>query len=83
LDQDSDGHPVRLLYRGHNSISLDDTPAIVVDGALLANLHTLDQMPAEDLESIHVWSPSQAPIRFASMASSGVIEIRTRDPSSR
>ena len=80
LDQDSDGHPSGLLYRGHSSISLDDTPAIVVDGALLSNLYTLDQMPADELESIQVWSPSEAPIRFASVASSGLIEIRTRSP---
>lgn len=83
LTTDSRGRPISLLFRGHKSISLDDTPLIVMDGAVLSNLYTLADMPATDLQSIYVWSSTEAPIRYANMASSGVVEIRTMQSGAR
>ncbi|MFQ5688682.1 MAG: TonB-dependent receptor plug domain-containing protein [Gemmatimonadota bacterium] len=86
LETDIQGRPVGMLNRGQGTISLDDTPLLVVDGARVADIKRLGDMPAEHVYRILIYSGSSATIRWGPEAISGLVEIittRTRSLSKR
>lgn len=78
VEDDLAGNPARLRHRGYNSILGPETPLLVVDGAIVRDYRHLDEVPARDLVSIHVRSPSYAAARYGSLARAGVVELNTR-----
>lgn len=75
---DPAGRPGQLLHRGRNSISLENTPLLVMDGAIVSDYRHLDRVPASDLLSIRVRSPSSASAEYGGLARAGVVELDTR-----
>lgn len=67
----------RLRHRGEGSISLDDTPVIILDGARISDTGVLVQLPAWSLASIIVLSGVQATTRYGTNAQSGVVVLTT------
>ena len=78
VGDDRYGNPRTLRHRGHNSILGSQTPVLVMDGAIISDFRHLDEVPAEDLVSIQVRSPSYAVARYGSMARTGVVELHTQ-----
>lgn len=78
LEEDVEGLPIGLQHRGHRSLVGPGTPLIVVDGAIHRDFRRLDWIPAEDVASIRIRSPSEAGAEFGSMAANGVLVLTTR-----
>ena len=78
LEDDVRGNPATLRHRGHGTILRATSPILVVDGTILRDYRHLDEVPARDLLSIQVRSPSYAVARYGSLAQAGVVELTTR-----
>ena len=78
LIEDRAGNPAGIEHRGRNSMFLEETPLIIIDGIRTSELSTLDFMLAKDLLAIRVLSGAEAGFRYGSGADNGVIEIYTR-----
>lgn len=75
---DANGNPGELYHRGKNSITSDQTPLIVMDGAIVSDFRHLHEIPAADLLRIRVRSPSAASAEYGALARAGVVEMETR-----
>lgn len=80
LVENVEGQPVGLYQRGLRSLAGSNTPLIVVDGAIHRDFRQLDRMPANDVATIRVRSPSAASAKFGSLAQNGVVELTTHRP---
>lgn len=78
VQNDETGHPSELYHRGKNSLTSDNMPLLVMDGAIVGDLRHLDEIPASDLVRIRVRSPSAASAEYGSLARAGVVEMVTR-----
>lgn len=78
LKEDREGNPTSISHRGTNSLVLEDTPLIFIDGVRAVDIISLDFMPAEDILAIRVLSGAEAGLRYGFGADNGVIEIYTR-----
>ena len=78
VQDDDAGNPGELYHRGKNTISSDNTPLLVMDGAIVSDFRHLDEIPASDLVQIRVRSPSAASAEYGSLARAGVVEMVTR-----
>jgi len=78
LSEGRDGRATAVSHRGSNSMLLSDTPLTFLDGTRVGDIATLATMPADDLESVRVYSAAEAAGRFGFGADNGVIEIVTR-----
>ena len=70
--------PARMRHRGTSSLVLRDHPLIYIDEVRIADVAVLRNMPASDLESIHVFSGIDATTYYGTNAGDGVILLRTR-----
>jgi len=74
-----DGEPERLEpKRGHGSIVLHDDPMVYVDGVPIADLRTLRQIGAHDVDSIEEMGSIEATAYFGTNSNAGVILIHSR-----
>ena len=78
VQDDASGHPGELYHRGKNSITSDQAPLLVRDGAIVSDFRHLHEVPASDLVRIRVRSPSSASAEYGSLARAGVVEMDTR-----
>lgn len=78
VEDDIHGHPAALRHRGHASILGPQSPVLVMDGAVLGDFRHLELVPATELLSIQVRSPSYAVARYGALARAGVVELHTR-----
>lgn len=75
---DANGSPGELYHRGKNSFDWDQTPLLVMDGAIVSDFRHLHEIPAADLLRIRVRSPSSASAEYGALARAGVVEMDTR-----
>ena len=78
LEEDRNGRPVHLRWRGRSSVYLDDAPVVVLDGVRLADWRDLAQIPAAQIDTISILSGIEGTTYYGTNAVSGVIEIRTK-----
>ena len=82
--EDRSGRAVSIHgHRGRSSISLagSETPLVIVDGARLASLDVLQQMPKDAIDRIELRGGSRGTSTEGTNASAGVIYIHTRSGS--
>ena len=78
LEEDRNGQPVRILWRGRSSIYLEDSPVVVLDGIRVSDTKVLVQIPAGQIETIHIMTGIEGTTYYGTNAASGVIEIHTK-----
>ena len=78
VQDDDTGNPGEIYHRGKSSISSDNIPLLVMDGAIVSDFRHLDQIPASDLLRIRIRSPSTASAEYGALARAGVVELFTR-----
>ncbi len=82
--EDRSGRPLQITtQRGASSIILADadSPLVVIDGARLADVRGLADLPASAIFSIDIMSGIRGTNTQGTNASAGVIYIHTRDAS--
>ncbi|HCU12845.1 MAG TPA: hypothetical protein DGB72_12050 [Gemmatimonadetes bacterium] len=82
--EDRSGRAVSIHgHRGRSSISLagSEAPLVIVDGARLASLDVLQQMPKDAIDRIELRGGSRGTSTEGTNASAGVIYIHTRSGS--
>jgi outer membrane cobalamin receptor len=78
LEEDRNGQPAHLRWRGRSSVYLDDAPVVVLDGVRVADWKVLAQIPAGEIEFINILTGIEGTTYYGTNAVSGVIEIRTK-----
>lgn len=75
---DRPNQPVRISKRGRNSILLDSSPRVVLDGVRVTDFRVLSSIPARTIELITVLSGPDATFRFGPDMAGGCIVVETR-----
>jgi outer membrane cobalamin receptor len=78
LEEDRNGNPARIHWHGRSSIYLEDAPVVVLDGVRASDWKVLSQVPAGQIETIHILSGIEGTTFYGTNAESGVIEIQTK-----
>lgn len=78
LEEDRNGNPARIHWHGRSSIYLEDAPVVVLDGVPASDWKVLSQVPAGQIETIHILSGIEGTTFYGTNAESGVIEIQTK-----
>jgi len=78
LEDDRNGRPVQMHWRGRSSIYLEDAPAVVLDGVRVADWKVLAQIPAQQIETINIMTGIEGTTYYGTNSASGVIEIKTK-----
>ena len=78
MREDRNGRPSKIYRRGQSSILLDDQPSIYVDGARIADVQRLRQMPASDISRLRFLSGIDGTTRYGTNSGDGVILIQTK-----
>jgi outer membrane cobalamin receptor len=78
LEEDRNGQPAHLRWRGRSSVYLDDAPIVVLDGVRVPDWKVLVQIPAGQIEFINILTGIEGTTYYGTNAVSGVIEIRTK-----
>ncbi|HKE89741.1 MAG TPA: TonB-dependent receptor plug domain-containing protein [Gemmatimonadales bacterium] len=78
LEEDRNGNPARIHWHGRSSIYLEDAPVVILDGVRTADWKVLSQVPAGQIETIHIISGIEGTTYYGTNAESGVIEIQTK-----
>lgn len=78
LEDDRNGNPARIHWHGRSSIYLEDAPVVIIDGVRSADWKVLAQIPAGQIETINVMSGIEGTTYYGTNATSGVIEIHTK-----
>lgn len=72
--------PVRITRRGRESIYLNESPILVIDGVRVQDFRTLVNLPARDIQSMRILSGSQSSVQHGIFAANGAIVVRTIRP---
>lgn len=72
--------PVRITRRGRESIHLNESPLLVIDGVKVQDFRTLVSLPARDIESMRILSGAEGTVKHGIFAASGAIIVRTIHP---
>ncbi|MGH7574096.1 MAG: TonB-dependent receptor plug domain-containing protein [Longimicrobiales bacterium] len=72
--------PVRITRRGRESIYLNESPLLLIDGVKVQDFRTLVSLPARDIESIRILSGAESSVHHGIFAASGAIVVRTIHP---
>lgn len=67
-----------INHRGQSSVVLTDAVLVVLDGARLADYHTLADIPAEQIQSIRFIGGLQGTTRYGLNSGDGVLIIETK-----
>ncbi len=67
-----------MNHRGPSSVYLTDAPAVIVDGARLADYHSLVDIPARDVLRIHYMSGINGTTYYGQNSGDGVLVIETK-----
>ncbi len=78
FEEDSHGQPVRITFRGRNSIVLSSNPRIYVDGAAVDGITYLRDIPADVIRLIRVLNGVEATRIYGTGSGNGVIAITTK-----
>lgn len=78
VEEDRNGQPAHLGWRGRSSVYLEDAPMVVLDGVRVADWKVLIQIPAGQIEYINILTGIEGTTYYGTNAVSGVIEIRTK-----
>ncbi len=78
LEEDRNGNPARIHWHGRSSVYLEDAPVVIVDGVRSADWKVLSQVPAGEIETINIISGIEGTTYYGTNATSGVIEIHTK-----
>jgi outer membrane cobalamin receptor len=78
LEEDRNGNPARIHWHGRSSIYLEDAPVVILDGVRASDWKVLSQVPAGQIETIHILSGIEGTTFYGTNAESGVIEIQTK-----
>ncbi len=78
LEEDRNGNPARIHWHGRSSIYLEDAPVVILDGVRASDWKVLSQVPAGQIETIHIISGIEGTTYYGTNAESGVIEIQTK-----
>ena len=68
---------VSVQHRGPDSLFLNDSLVLIIDGVLTTEMARLRQMPASAIESIQIMPAREAVLRFGSDAGGGAIVVKT------
>lgn len=80
--ENRNGEATGMRRRGSSSITLNDSPMIVVDGIRSQDIRTLQQLPASTLLSIEILSGPEGTTYYGTDAVGGVIVVKTKNGSS-
>lgn len=72
--------PVRITRRGRESVYLNESPLLVIDGVKVQDFRTLTSLPARDIHSMRILSGAEGSVRHGMFAASGTIIVRTVRP---
>jgi len=79
LQESADGTPVGIRpTRGNQTIVLDDTPIVVLDGARLLDFAILRSVPARSIDSIEFLNGISGTLKHGTGGGGGAIVILTR-----
>jgi hypothetical protein len=78
LGESRSGAPQRMGRRGISSVTLDDSPLVILDGARLLDLAPLRRLPAHLVQEIRIFSGSLAGAIYGTGAGNGAVVITTR-----
>jgi outer membrane receptor protein involved in Fe transport len=76
--QDVNGRPERVRIQQQRSINADETPLLVVDGARVGDVRYLTQIPASDVQAIHILDSEAATPLYGIAAAGGAIVVVTK-----
>jgi hypothetical protein len=76
--QDASGRPSRVRIQEPRSVSADETPLLVVDGAQVGDLQFLNEIPASDVHLIRIIDGEAATQLYGIRAASGAIVVETK-----
>ena len=76
---DSNGRPASLGRRGRASLSLDDSPAVLVDGVRIPDFRALEDIAAQSIFAIYIYDGIEGTTYYGTNSVSGVILIKTKD----
>jgi outer membrane cobalamin receptor len=79
--EDRNGQPAHLGRRGRSSLVLHEAPKLFVDGVEVADLRSLQQIPASTLLSIEILNGLDGTMYYGTNASTGVILVHTKNGS--
>lgn len=72
------GNPVRITYRGRNSLLLSGDILVVVDGSPVTDgVRALENIPSESVAFVQILSGREAVLRYGSGGGNGVIVVKT------
>ncbi len=77
LQETLTGQPREAMRRGKDSIYLRQDPLLLVDGVQISDFRVLHQIPARDVSSIRLFSPTEASTYYGMRGASGAIMVRT------
>ncbi len=75
-----EARPLHVSRRGRESIYLTERMLLVLDGARMADVRMLADIPARDISLIRILSGAEASVRYGINAASGVIVVDTDYP---
>ncbi|HSU17684.1 Plug domain-containing protein [Longimicrobium sp.] len=79
LQETADGTPVGIRpTRGHQTIVLDDTPIVLLDGARLLDFALLRSVPARQIDSVEFLNGINGTLKHGTGGGGGAIVILTR-----
>jgi len=75
---DATGRPGRVTIQEPRSVNADETPLLIVDGALVGDLQYLNTIPASDVHTIRILDGEAATQLYGIRAASGAIVVETK-----
>ncbi len=77
--ENSAGEPVQIQQRGRQSLYLDQTPMLFVDGVHISEISALQQIPTEHIAVIKILTGIQATTEYGTHAGGGAILVETKN----
>jgi outer membrane cobalamin receptor len=75
-----EGSPVRVTHRGVDSFVIDPQVLLIVDGAQMQSLSTLENIPATSIEYIQILAARVGVVKYGTNGGNGVIVVKTGVP---
>jgi hypothetical protein len=75
-----EGSPERVTHRGVDSFYINAQVLLVVDGAQMANMSTLRDIPAGNIDYIQVLTARVGVVKYGTSGGNGVVVVKTGVP---